>query len=95
MIKTFATKPENRDDITAVLHPSDATTRPQTVREDQNPRYYRLISEFEQLTGVPVVLNTSFNDHGEPIVTKPTEAIKDFFGMGLDVLVLEDLLIKK
>jgi carbamoyltransferase len=95
MIKTFATKPENRDDITAVPHPSDATTRPQTVREDQNPRYYRLISEFEQLTGVPVVLNTSFNDHGEPIVTKPTEAIKDFFGMGLDVLVLEDLLIKK
>jgi carbamoyltransferase len=95
MIKTFSTKPENRDDITAVLHPSDATTRPQTVREDQNPRYYQLISEFENITGVPVVLNTSFNDHGEPIVTKPSEAIKDFFGMGLDVLVLEDVIVVK
>jgi carbamoyltransferase len=95
MIKTFATKPESRDDISAVLHPSDATTRPQTVRRDQNPRYHQLISEFEVITGVPVVLNTSFNDHGEPIVTKPTEAIKDFFGMGLDTLVLQDLMIEK
>lgn len=95
MIKTFATVPENRDDITAVLHPADATTRPQTVREDQNPRYHRLISEFEQITGVPAVLNTSFNDHAEPIVTHPSEAIKDFFAMGLDLLVLEDLIIKK
>lgn len=95
MIKTFATKAENRDDITAVLHPSDATTRPQTVRENQNPRYYRLISEFQEITGVPVMLNTSFNDHGEPIVTKPTEAIKDFFGMGLDVLVVGDMVLEK
>ena len=95
MIKTFATNPENQDDITAVLHPSDATTRPQTVREDQNPRYYRLISAFEQITGVPAVLNTSFNDHGEPIVTHPSEAIKDFFAMGLDILVLEDFIIEK
>jgi carbamoyltransferase len=54
-----------------------------------------LISEFESLTGVPVVLNTSFNDHGEPIVNTPTEALKDFFGMGLDVLVLEDVVIEK
>ncbi|WP_123538502.1 carbamoyltransferase family protein [Halosimplex salinum] len=95
MIKTFSTRPEARDDITAVLHPSDQTTRPQTVREDQNPRYYRLISEFEDVTGVPVVLNTSFNDHGEPVVTKPNEAIKDFFGMGLDTLVLQDLIVEK
>jgi carbamoyltransferase len=54
-----------------------------------------LISEFESITGVPVLLNTSFNDHGEPIVTKPTEAIKDFYGMGLDTLVLGDLLLEK
>jgi carbamoyltransferase len=95
MIKTFATKPENRDDITAVLHPSDGTTRPHTVRKDQNPQYYRLISEFNDITGVPVILNTSFNDHSEPIVTTPTEAIKDFFGMGLDAFVLEDFMIEK
>ena len=95
MIKTFDTVPEHREEITAVVHPADKTTRPQTVREDQNPRYYRLIEEFEQITGTPVVLNTSFNDHGEPIVMTPSEAIKDFFGMGLDVLVLEDLVLEK
>lgn len=95
MIKTFDTNPDNRDDIEAVVHPSDWTTRPQTVTEDQNPRYHKLISEFEAITGVPVVLNTSFNDHGEPIVNKPVEALKDFFGMGLDYLVLEDFVIPK
>lgn len=95
MIKTFEVKPEARDDIEAVLHPADDTTRPQTVSQAQNPRYYRLISEFESITDVPVVLNTSFNDHGEPMVTKPREAIKDFYGMGLDTLVLGDFLLEK
>jgi len=95
MIKTFGVKQETKDDIEAVLHPADDTTRPQTVREDQNPRYHQLISEFEEITGVPVVLNTSFNDHGEPIVTTPTEAIKDFYGMGLDTLVLGDIVLEK
>ena len=95
MIRTFDVVPEKHDEIPAVLHPADDTTRPQTVRQDQNPRYYRLLCEFEDLTGVPVVLNTSYNDHGEPIVNTPTEAVKDFFGMGLDVLAIEDLLITK
>jgi carbamoyltransferase len=95
MIQTFDTDPEHRDEIEAVIHPGDYTTRPQTVREDQNPRYYRLISGFSELTGVPVVLNTSFNDHGEPIVTRPVEAIRDFYGMGLDILAIEDYIIEK
>lgn len=95
MIKTFDTAPEMRDEITAVLHPGDNTTRAQTVRQDQNPRYYQLISAFEDITGVPVLLNTSFNDHGEPIVTTPTEALKDFYGMGLDTLVLDNFVIEK
>ncbi|WP_226479947.1 carbamoyltransferase family protein [Natrinema amylolyticum] len=95
MIKTFDVRDDSRDEIAAVLHPGDETTRPQTVREEQNPRYHRLISEFEAITDVPVLLNTSFNDHGEPIVTRPREALKDFYGMGLDLLVLEDLLIEK
>jgi carbamoyltransferase len=95
MIKTFKTLPENRDDIGAVLHPSDGTTRPQTVRKDQNPRYYSLIKSFEEETGIPVLLNTSFNDHAEPIVNNPTEAIKDFFGMGLDLLVMDDIVVRK
>lgn len=95
MIKTFDVPEESKEEIEAVVHAADDTTRPQTVREDQNPRYYRLLREFEALTGVPVVLNTSFNDSGEPIVNTPTEAVKDFFGMGLDALVLEDVVIEK
>ncbi|WP_276256365.1 carbamoyltransferase family protein [Halomontanus rarus] len=95
MITTFDVSPERREELRAVVHPADDTTRPQTVREEQNPRYHRLLREFEDATGVPVLLNTSFNDHGEPIVTTPTEALKDFFGMGLDVLVLEDVVVRK
>jgi carbamoyltransferase len=95
MITTSNVIPERMDEIEAVLHPSDGTTRPQTVREDQNPRYARLLREFEDITGVPVLLNTSFNDHGEPIVASPQDAIKDFYGMGLDYLVLEDVVVEK
>ncbi|MFP9193620.1 carbamoyltransferase [Natrialbaceae archaeon A-CW1-1] len=95
MIDAYDTNPDRVDDLEAVIHPADDSTRPQTVREEQHPRYYRLISEFADITGVPVVLNTSFNDHAEPIVRTPTHAIKDFYGMGLDVLVLEDLVVEK
>ncbi len=95
MIDADDVRPSKTDELEAVLHPADDSTRPQTVREDQHPRYHRLISEFADITGVPVVLNTSFNDHAEPIVRTPTQAIKDFYGMGLDVLVLEDLVVEK
>ncbi|MEZ3115674.1 carbamoyltransferase [Halobaculum sp. MBLA0147] len=95
MIQTFEVKYNEASNIPAVLHPEDNTARPQTVREDQNPRYHRLLSAFEDLTGVPVLLNTSFNDSGEPIVAQPREAIRDFFSMGLDCLVLEDLVVTK
>lgn len=95
MITTASVPSKHQDELDAVLHPGDQTTRPQTVRQNQNPRYYRLISEFYDRTGVPALLNTSFNDHGEPIVTTPKEAIKDFFGMGLDVLAIEDLVVTK
>lgn len=95
MITTFDVTPKRCDELQAVVHPADDTTRPQTVRAEQNPRYYRLLREFESVTGVPVLLNTSFNDHGEPIVNTPTQALKDFFAMGLDVLVLEDVVVTK
>ena len=95
MITTFDVEPDKREEIPAVLHPADDTTRPQTVNKHQNPRYHRLISGFANITDVPVVLNTSFNDHAEPIVTTPTEALKDFFGMGLDVLALQDVIVEK
>lgn len=95
MIRTFEVRPERRDEMEAVLHPADNTTRPQTVNKDQNPRYYKLISAFEEITGVPVLLNTSFNDHGEPIVNRPIEAIKDFYAMGMDLLVINDFVVEK
>lgn len=95
MIKSFDVTQRAIEEIPATLHPEDQTTRPQTVSRRQNPRYYDLLCAFEDLTGVPAVLNTSFNDSGEPIVTTPREAIKDFFGMGLDVLAIDDFLVEK
>jgi len=95
MIQTFDVKEEKIEKILAVLHPSDATARPQTIREDQNPRYHSLIEEFEKITGVPIILNTLFNDSGEPIVNTPREAIQDFYSVGLDLLVLGDFILRK
>jgi carbamoyltransferase len=95
MIKTFDVNPDKLDSIEAVVHPGDNTTRPQTVSEEQNPRYHGLISEFEERTGVPVILNTSFNDHAEPIVESPIDAIKGFYGMGLDSLALGNVIVEK
>jgi carbamoyltransferase len=95
MIDTYETTPEGEDTIPAVLHPSDTTTRPQIVTEDRNKRYYELLQEFKSKTGVGAVLNTSFNDSGEPIVRTPHEAVRDFYSMGLDALVMNDILLQK
>ena len=94
MITSFDVKPEKRDKIPAVVH-VDGTSRPQTVRREVNPRYYDLIKAFGELTGESVILNTSFNVKGEPIICHPREAIRCFFDTGLDVLVLGDCLLKK
>lgn len=94
MILLDGVKESKRDEIPAVTH-TDGTTRPQTVREETNERYYRLIEEFERLTGTPVVLNTSFNVAGEPIVESPEQAIADFHRTGLDFLALGDYLLTK
>ena len=67
----------------------------QTVRERQNPRLYRLLREFEAITGVPVLVNTSFNVKGEPIVETPRDALDCFLATGIDYLVLHDTLISK
>jgi carbamoyltransferase len=71
------------------------TGRLQTVLRETNPRYYGLIERFGEMTGVPVVLNTSFNLRGEPIVTTPQNAMNTFYKSGLDLLVLDDFLIRK
>jgi carbamoyltransferase len=83
-----------KDIIPAVTH-VDGTARLQTVRQDVAPRYYGLIQAFGQATGVPVVLNTSFNLKGEPIVNTPQEAFNTFSKSGMDALVLGDFVIEK
>ncbi len=67
----------------------DGSARPQTVSRQTNPRYWRLISEFEAITGVPVLLNTSLNVQ-EPIVCTPADAVRTFQRASFDALVLED-----
>jgi len=87
-------RPEWRDKIPAIVH-VDGTARVQTVREATNPKLYRLLKEFERLTGVPVLINTSFNVKGEPIVETPQDAMICFLTTGIDHLVLHDTLISK
>jgi carbamoyltransferase len=81
-------RPDKRSVIPAAVH-IDGTGRIQTVERTANPRYYGLIEEFGRLTGVPVLLNTSFN-RKEPIVARPEEAITCYLRSGMDVLVLGD-----
>ena len=93
MTMAYAVKPEMRDKIPAPTH-VDGTGRLQTVTATANPRYWKLISEFARQTGVPVVLNTSFNDN-EPIVCRPEEAIDCFERTQMDALALGDFLITR
>ncbi len=86
MLMTYKVKPEKRDVIPAPTH-VDGTGRLQTVSKEQNSLYWQLIKEFETLTGVPVLLNTSFNEN-EPIVHTPTEALDCFLRTKMDVLVM-------
>lgn len=87
-------RPQWRDRIPAVVH-VDGTARLQTVSRDDNARLYDLIKAFDALTGVPVLLNTSLNVRGEPIVETPDDAVACFLGTGIDVLVLHDTLVAK
>lgn len=80
------------DEAPAVVH-VDKTTRPQTLLKEDNPRYYNIIKHFEAETGVGMVLNTSFNMHGEPIVCSPEDALKTFKKAKLDALVLENFVV--
>jgi carbamoyltransferase len=93
MTLAYSVRPEKRDKIPAPTH-VDGTGRLQTVTREANPRYWQLIKAFEKLTGVPVVLNTSFNDN-EPIVCRPEEAIDCFLRTQMDALVLGDFLITR
>ena len=94
MEKASRIRTEKHKLIPAVTH-VDGTGRLQTVSQDQNCLYWSLIDEFRKITGIPIVLNTSFNLRGEPIVCTPKDALRTFFTSGLDALILGDCLIKK
>lgn len=87
MTVTYDVKPEWRERIPAVVH-IDSTARPQLVRHETNPLYYQLIERYHQLSGIPLVLNTSFNVHEEPIVCRPEEAIKAYIEKRVDCLAI-------
>jgi carbamoyltransferase len=93
---TFAAgvRAERAADIPAVVH-VDGTARPQAVEPATQPLFARLLSAFGRRTGLPVLLNTSFNVKGEPIVNAPTDAIRCFFSTGLDALILGDYVLTK
>lgn len=95
MVMAFEVIPERRHDIAAAIHSGDNTTRPQTVRRDVNPLFWRLIDAFRRRTGVPGVLNTSFNVKGEAIVCSPTDAVRCLYGTGLDALAIGNFLVEK
>ena len=94
MILTAQVRPEKRSIIPSVTH-VDGSARPQTVEREINPLYYRLIDEFGTITGVPVIMNTSFNLRGEAIVHTPTDALRTFFSSGMDALVIGGFLVEK
>ena len=83
-----------RSDIPAVTH-LDYSARLQTVNQKQKPDYHEVISQFEELTGCAVIVNTSFNVRGEPIVCTPEHAYRCFMRTEMDVLVMEDCILFK
>lgn len=94
MLYVVPVKPSQQSTLPAITH-VDGTGRLQTVFREWNPRYYQLIERFGRATGVPVILNTSFNLRGEPIVTTPANAFRTFSKSEMDALVLENCLVEK
>ena len=94
MILVTDVRPEKRAVVPAITH-VDGTGRLHTVERETNPLYWQLIHAFGELTGVPMVLNTSFNVRGQPIVNTPTEALATFYTSGLDALVIGEFLVEK
>ncbi len=94
MLFVFDVRPEVEDRIAAVRH-TDGTARVQTVRADQNPLLHRLLHAFAALTGVPVLVNTSFNTRGEPVVCTPRDALESFCTSPIDAMVMGNFLVEK
>ncbi|MBP8215461.1 MAG: carbamoyltransferase, partial [Propionivibrio sp.] len=83
-----------KERVPEVVH-EDGTSRAQVLRREFNPRYYDLMKELENLTGNGVVLNTSLNRRGEPMICSPTDALNMFYGSDLEFLIMGDILVAK
>ncbi len=94
MEKVFKIKNKYKFKLPAVSH-LDYSARVQTVKKETNPIFYKILKEFEKISGFPILLNTSFNVNGEPIVNSPDDALNTFFNSGLDFLIMNDILISK
>lgn len=90
MTLCYDTKDEWVNKIPAVIQKSDKTARPQIIRKDKLPKVWEVINEYYKLSGIPVVLNTSFNAHNEPIINSPDEAFIHLKNGIIDQLVIED-----
>lgn len=94
MEKAYRVRESKREIVPAIVH-ADGTARLQTVTEKSNPIFYRTILEFMELTGIPMVLNTSFNYREEPVVMTPRDALRTFFSCGVDTLIIGSFLVSK
>ncbi len=94
MLYVVPVREEKKKNVPAITH-VDGSARPQLVFKEESPRYYKLISKFFEMTGVPLILNTSFNLKGEPIVSTPKDAYSTFERSGIDILVLNNYIIYK
>jgi carbamoyltransferase len=95
MMFAFPSRPEKRAAFAAAQHPYDFTTRPQEVTAAHNADYYRLLQEYEARTGEGIVLNTSFNLHGEPMVYRARDAVDVFLRSGLQYMALANWWVEK
>ena len=95
MVLAFRSTPLAHKELIAGLHPFDLTCRPQLVQKEWNEPYHRLLKNFEDLTGIGGVLNTSFNIHGTPIVRTPKDAIETLLNSGLDYVTIGDFLVSR
>ena len=94
MTLSFAVTKEWKSRISEVVH-VDGTMRPQTVSQSDNPRFYKLMKLFFGKTGIPVLINTSLNRRGEPMVCSPEDAVNMYLGSGLDYLAIGDYLVSR
>jgi carbamoyltransferase len=94
MLYSLTVKDDKKDDLGAITH-KDNTCRIQTVNDKINPKVTTLLNKFKEITGIPAILNTSFNDNGEPIVESPQDAIRSFENMDIDYLVIGNFIVRK